>query len=170
MIKIVRDNLLRFIFLIFVQVLILNNIQVSSYLNSYVYVLFVLLLPFETPKWLLLILGFSIGLTMDMFSDTAGMHAASTTLMAFSRSGILKIISSRKDYEQGMKPTVKDLGFKWFFNYSLVMVVIHHLCFFMLEVFKFSELPHTFLRTALSIIFTMVLLIISQYLFVKFKD
>lgn len=170
MIKNVKDNILRFVFLIFVQVLILNNIQVSSYLNSYIYVLFILLLPFETPKWLLLIFGFGTGLTMDMFSDTAGIHAAATTLMAFSRSGILKVISSRKDYEQGMKPTVKDLGFRWFFNYSLVMVLIHHFTLFLLEVFRFTELFDIILRTAISVSFTMCLLIISQYLFVKIKD
>lgn len=170
MIKTVKDNILRFVFLIFVQVLILNNIQVSSYLNSYIYVLFILLLPFETPKWLLLILGFGTGLTMDMFSDTAGIHAAATTLMAFSRSGILKVISSRKDYEQGMKPTVKDLGFRWFFNYSLVMVLIHHFTLFLLEVFRFTELFDIILRTAISVSFTMCLLVISQYLFVKIKD
>ena len=170
MIKTVKDNLLRFIFVIFIQVLILNNIQVSSYLNSYIYVLFVLLLPFETPKWLLLLLGFGTGLTMDMFSDTAGVHAAATTLMAFSRSGILKIISSRKDYEQGMKPILKDLGFRWFFNYSLVMVSIHHFTLFLLEVFRITEVFNILLRSAISISFTMVLLIISQYLFVKIKD
>ncbi len=170
MIKTIRKNLLRFVFLMLIQVMILNNIQISSYLNAYIYVLFILLLPFESPKWLLLILGFITGFVVDLFSDTVGIHAAATTLTAFCRPGILKIISSRKEYEPGINPNAKDLGFKWFFNYSLMLVTIHHLCFFLIESFNFAEILDTLLRTLVSISFTMFLIMISQILFVKIKD
>jgi len=170
MITTLRDNFLRFVFLVFIQVLILNNIQFSSFLNSYIYVLFILLLPFETPKWLLLLLGFLTGLTMDLFSDTMGMHAAATTFMAFGRPGILRIISSRQDYEPGMRPTVKDLGIRWFVTYSLVMISIHHISLFFIETFRLSEILPTLLRSFVSISFTLFLVILSQYLFVKSKE
>ncbi len=67
MIKIIWYNFIRFVFVIFIQIALINNIQVNSYLNAYIYVLFILLLPFETPKWLMLILAFFTGLTMDFF-------------------------------------------------------------------------------------------------------
>ncbi len=101
------------------------------------------------------------------FLDTGGAHAAATTLMAFSRPTILKVVSARRDYEPGIRPIIKDLGFRWFFSYALIMVSIHHVSLFFIEVFKFSEMIYTLFRALLSISFTLILLIISQYLFVK---
>lgn len=157
------------IFLVFFQVVILNNIQLGGYINPYFYVLFILLLPFETPKWLLLISAFVLGLSVDMFSDTIGLHAAASVFMAYCRPGVLKIVSSRQEYEPGIQPIIRDLGFKWFFSYSLILVSVHHVILFYLEIFGFSEFFHTLLRIAPSIIFTMLLLILSQYVMYRHK-
>jgi rod shape-determining protein MreD len=169
MINLVTRNIIRFIFLIFFQVLILNNINLGGYINPYLYVLFILMLPFETPKWLLLISSFMLGLTVDMFSDTSGLHAASCVFMAFSRPYILGVVSSRQEYEPGIQPTIRDLGFNWFFSYVLILVSIHHILLFYLEVFSFGEFFHTLLRTFLSILFTMLLLVLSQYIMYRPK-
>lgn len=169
MINLVTRNIIRFIFLLFFQVLILNNINLGGYINPYLYVMFILMLPFETPKGLLLISSFLLGLFVDMFSDTAGLHAAACTLMAFSRPLILGTVSSRQEYELGIHPIIRDLGFKWFFSYSLVLVTIHHLLLFYLEVFSFHESFHTLIRALLSIAFTMLLLVLSQYLMYRPK-
>lgn len=155
------------IFLVFFQVVILNNIQLGGYINPYFYVLFILLLPFETPKWLLLISAFVLGLLVDMFSDTIGLHAAACVLMAYCRPGVLRIVSPRQEYEPGIRPIIRDLGVKWFFNYSLILVSTHHILLFFLEVFSFSDFFHTLLRTILSIMFTILLLILSQYIMYK---
>lgn len=169
MINIVSRNIIRFIFLVLFQVFILNNINLGGYINPYFYVFFILLLPFETPKWLLLMSSFLLGLSVDMFSDTAGLHAAACVLMAFCRPYILGVVSSRQEYELGIQPIIRDLGFNWFFSYSLVLVSIHHLLLFYLEVFGFGEFFQTFLRALLSIAFTMLLLILSQYLMYRPK-
>jgi len=162
-------NISRFIVLILVQVFLLNNIQISGYINPYLYVYFILLLPFETPKWLLLSSAFFLGLGVDIFSDTMGMHAAATVFMAFCRPSILKIVSSHREYVPGIHPTIGDLGFRWFFLYSLILISIHHLVYFYIEVFKFSEFSQTFYRAIISVFFTLLLSIILQYLFYKQK-
>ena len=72
MIKVIPRNIFRIVILVFFQVYILNNIQFSGAVNPYFYVLFVLLLPFETPGWILLSLAFILGLTIDIFSNTPG--------------------------------------------------------------------------------------------------
>lgn len=164
MINLVLRNIIRFVFLVFLQVLILNNINLGGYINPYFYVLFILMLPFETPKWLLLMSAFLLGLSVDMFSDTAGLHASACVFMAYCRPYILNVVSSKQEYELGIRPTIRDLGFNWFFSYSLILVSIHHLLLFYLEVFGFGEFFHTLLRSLLSIVFTMILLILSQYL------
>ena len=163
MIKYLPRNIIRFITLVLVQVLILNNIQFSGLINPYLYVLFILLLPFETPNWLLIFSGFLIGLSVDIFSSTPGMHAAASTLMAFSRPFILKLLSPRDDYESGTLPRIYYYGIEWFLKYSLILILIHHLTLFYIEIFKLSEFFLTFLRVTLSTAFTLLLVIISQF-------
>ncbi len=162
-------NIFRFIILVLLQVLIFNNIHFRGYINPYVYVLFILLLPFETPPWLLLISAFSIGFFVDLYTDTMGFHAAACVFMAFFRPSVLRIISSTRDYELGLSPGIKDLGFKWFFNYSLILILIHHFAYFYLEVFTFHEFFYTFWRIIFSSAFTLIFIIIGQYLFYKKK-
>lgn len=160
-------NIIRFFVFILIQVFILNNIRLGGYINPYLYVYFILLLPFETPKWLLLISAFLLGLGVDYFSDTMGMHAASSVLMAFSRPLVLSLISSKREYEQGITPSISDLGFRWFFSYSLILVLIHHLLYFYLEVFRLSEFFTTLYRAFISIVFTVLLVILTQVIFHK---
>ncbi len=114
MIKYLPQTFLRFIILILLQVWVFNNIQFSGYINPYVYTLFILLLPFETPGWLLLLFAFATGLTIDMFTDTPGVHTSSTVFLAALRPVVIQAISSREAYESGAKPTVAYMGFLWF--------------------------------------------------------
>jgi len=160
-------NIVRFLILVFLQVFILENINLRGYINPYLYVYFILLLPFETPGWLLLISSFVLGFSIDTFLGTLGIHTASSVLMAFSRPLVIKAIPSRKDFEPGMKPSISDLGFLWFFSYSLILILIHHLALFYIEVFRFTDFFNTFLRVVISSFFTLLLVIIAQYLFFK---
>jgi len=167
MIKTVFDNLIRFLVLTLFQVFILNNVQLNGYINPYIYILFILLLPFETPKWLLLVLAFLQGLTIDMFVQTPGMHAAACVFMAFMRPFIISTISSKKEYEPGIQPSIQDLGSVWFISYATILTLSHHLVLFFAEVFHFSEFFITIQRVIYSTIITLILIIISQYVFYK---
>lgn len=169
MINDVVRNVLRFLFLILLQVLILNNVQLSGYLNPFLYVLFILMLPFRTPDWLVLILSFALGISVDMFTDTGGLHASASVLMAFLRQPILRLIAPREGYDVNHQPTIQQFGFGWFFTYVGILVFIHHLFLFYMEAFRFSEFFSTFLRVILSSLFTLTLIFISQFFFSKNK-
>ena len=170
MINEIIKQLIRFIFLLMLQVLVLNNIQFSGYINPYLYVLFILMMPFDTPAWIVLASGFLMGLSLDTFMNTAGMHAAATVAMAFVRSYVLKLFSPREGYEFGTEPTLRYMGPAWYLSYSAILVSIHHFVFFYIEVFRFSEFFSTLLRVFLSIIFTMLLVMLSQFLIYKPRD
>lgn len=163
-------NILRFILLVAVQVLIIKNIELGRFINPFIYVLFIIVLPFETPKWLILVAGFVTGITIDMFYDTAGMHAAACVLMAYVRPGVLKLFSPRDGYEFGTQPTVQYLGVPWFLSYSGILIFLHHFALFYLEIFRFSEFFSTFLRVLISTIFTVLIVVITQYLFNRKKQ
>jgi rod shape-determining protein MreD len=160
-------NIFRFFFLVLLQILILNNIQLSGYLNPLLYVLFILMLPFQTPDWLVLVLSFAIGITMDMFSNTGGLHAAATVFMAFLRQPILKYIAPREGYDSNQQPTLHQFGIGWFFTYAGFLVLIHHLLLFFMETFSFAHFFSTFFRAIASSLFTLTLIFISQFFFEK---
>lgn len=157
----------RFIVLVTLQVLVLNNIQLGGYINPYLYVVFLLTLPVKTPKVLLLFVAMFTGLVVDMFMNTMGMHAAACLLVGYLRPSWLKIIAPRDGYESDEVPGIRKLGFQWFLLYASVMVLVHHSCLFYIEVFRLSEFFSTFLRVILSSIVTLLLIIISQFLFSK---
>lgn len=158
-------HIIRFAVLVLIQVFVLNNIQLGGYINPYLYVLFILLLPFEIPDWLLLFIALIVGLTIDMFTNTQGMHAAATVFTAFLRPYMLSLISPRDGYEFGTKPSIAQLGFTWFITYASILVFLHHLLLFYIEVFRFSEFFRTFFRVIASSAFTLVLIVITQYIF-----
>jgi rod shape-determining protein MreD len=143
--------------------LLFNNIQFSGYVNPYIYILFILLLPVEIPAWLLLILSFGLGMIMDFYSGTPGMHSFSSVLAGFVRPFILRLISPRDGYEPGAQPSMLIYGFRWFMLYTIIMVLIHHTALFYMEVFRFDDFLRTFLRVLLSSLFTVVFILIIEY-------
>ena len=163
MIKILSRNIIRFLFLVFIQVLIFNNIQISGLINPYVYVIFILLLPFETPKLALLGLAFLLGISVDLFANTPGMHSTATVLMAFLRPYVLSIIAPRDGYETGTFPRVYYYGFFWFLKYAAILVTIHHLTLFYLEIFRLTDFFTTFFRSVISSAFSITFIVLSQY-------
>jgi rod shape-determining protein MreD len=165
----VLNNIIRFIVVVIIQIMILENINFRGYINPYLYVYFILLLPFETPGWLLLISSFVLGFGIDMFTGALGIHTASSVLMAFARPLVIKAIPSRKDFEPGMIPSISHLGFLWFFTYSFILILIHHTALFFIEVFSFTNFFSTFLRVIMSTLFTLLLVVIAQYLFFQTK-
>jgi hypothetical protein len=157
-------NIIRFFFLIFFQVLILNHINLSGYINPYFYIYFILLLPFDTPKWMLLIAAFVLGWSIDIFTNTIGLNTAACVMMAFARPFVISAISSGPESLLGDTPSLRNQGLKWFLYYSIILVAIHHFTIFYLEIFRFSEFMATFIRVLLSSAFTLLLVFISEYL------
>lgn len=117
------------------------------------------------PKTLLLVLAFILGLTVDVFSNTMGLHAAATVFIGFARPGILRALAPREGYEAESSPTIKQMGLQWFLIYCLVMVLGHHIVLFFVEVFRFSEFFSTLTRALLSSLITIIIIFISQFLF-----
>ena len=151
-----------FLLLVLFQGLILNNIEFGGYIVPFLYVVFILALPFETPNWLVLILGFVIGIAIDSFSSTLGMHTSATVVMAFSRSYLLKLIAPRGGYDFNIKPNVQFMGLTWYLLYAGILVFIHHLFLFYIESFKLTQFFFTFGRALASTFFTLVLVVIVQ--------
>ena len=158
-------QIIRFVLLVLFQVLVINNIRLGGYVHPYIYLIFIMLLPFNTPNWLLLILGFVLGLTVDMFTGTPGLHAGATTLMAFCRPSIIRLISGNQKFENITEPNLAQLDGMWFFRYSLCMVTVHHFALFFLESFSFRLIGQVLLRILLSVPVSIFLIMVILYIF-----
>jgi hypothetical protein len=156
-----------FVSLVLVQVLIFNQVQFSGFFNPYVYLLFIILLPLSAPRYLVLILAFLIGLIIDIFSNSLGVHSAATVFAAYARPLVIRVISNRED-DKNDYPGLHQNKLIWFVNYVLIMVLLHHSVLFYLEVYTFANFFITLYRVILSSLFSIIIIVLSQFL--VFKD
>jgi hypothetical protein len=167
MIQVVINNVLRFLIFTFLQVGIIQYINFGTYIIPLLYVLPILMLPFETPRIAVLIICFVQGVIIDDFYNQQGLHSAATVFLGFLRPFVLKLLSPREGYDNLVKPTVHYMGPAWFFTYAGFLILCHHLVYFYLEIFRFSEFFPTLLRVILSSIGTLVFVLIFQFLFYR---
>ncbi len=156
-----------FVGLILIQVLILNQVEFSGFVNPYIYVLFILLLPLSSPRYVVLLLAFLVGITVDYFSNSLGMHSFATVFVAYLRPFVIRLISNREE-DRSDYPGLMQNNLRWFLSYITIMIVIHHTVLFYLEVFTFSNFFETLFRVFISAFFSIFVIVLSQ--FIIFRD
>ena len=155
-------NITRFILLLAAQILIFNRIDLFGFINPFPYILFIILYPVNGNKSGLLAASFLLGLLMDMFWNSGGVHAASCLVLAYYRPTIFKF-SFGLSYEY-QTVRLNDVVTPERFSFLLISIVLHHFVLFVLEVFKVSFLWDILVRTVLSTIFTIITCIIIIYI------
>ena len=132
-----------------------------------IYPMAIMLLPFGTNSVVLLLLSFLLGFSIDLFSNTGGLHASSLLVFALFRPLIFKAFSPRDGYDPGKEGSIFEMGYRWFFFTFGTLLLIHHLWFFFMEVFKFSEMLYVFKKLTLSVFVSFTLVVLLQFLFLK---
>ncbi|MBC9931141.1 rod shape-determining protein MreD [Chitinophaga qingshengii] len=164
--SILLRNIIRFAFLLLIQVFVLNKILIHQLVSPYLYMLFILALPFNLPRPVVMLLGFLMGISLDMFSDTMGIHAAACVFIAYLRPFIINILSPQGGFETTQKtPSMTSMGVTQFLIYAAVLVFLHHIVFFILEVFGFGNPLYLLLKIVLSTAASLVLIILYELLF-----
>ena len=156
-------NFVRFFLLLTAQIVIFNNIDLFGYINPFPYILFIILYPVNGNKPMLIISSFLLGITMDLFSNSGGVHAASCLILAYSRPYLFKFAFGLSYEYQTVR--INDVLTPERFSFLLLSVVIHHFTLFILEVFQLSSLWDILLRTILGTIFTLLMCIVLIYVF-----
>ena len=167
--SVIFTNSLRFIGLCLLQVLVLKGMASGEgtfkYVSVILYPVFILLLPIRIPHPLLVFLGFLIGFTVDMFYDSLGVHASASVFIAFIRPSVLKALEPRGGYNINESPTKFRLGFNWFFTYACILMFLHLLFYFSMEIFTPVYLGEIIMRSTFSFIVSMIFVIIYQFIF-----
>jgi rod shape-determining protein MreD len=155
-------NIFRFILLLAVQIIIFNNMNFLGYISPFPYLLFIILYPVNGNKSGLVLASFLLGLTMDMFSNSGGIHATACLVLAYFRPFIFKFAFGLSYEYQTIK--LNDVLTPERFSFILLSVFIHHFTLFVLEAFQFSFIFDILIRILLSTVFTIIICIIIIYL------
>lgn len=166
-----RETLLlfiRFVFLVLLQTLVLNNIHFLGYLNPNLYLLFVFLYPLKKERSNFILLSFLLGLCIDIFSNSGGINAASTVCIAYLRLPLLKLILNKYDLDFQLFHLMSESLLKVILFIS-VLTFIHHSLFYFLDYFSFKNFNDILYKVFTASIFTIILSILVLVLFDRKK-
>jgi hypothetical protein len=169
-------NIIRLCLILILQVLILNGITLQWWSQPagfpvfipYIYPLFILLLPFEASIPILLFAGFSCGIIVDSFMNTAGMHAFAMVLISYFRVNVLNALMPKNLTEyRGQTPSVKNMGWLPFLIYVSFLIVMHHAVFFTIELWTLSNIGYLLLKIVASSITSILFVMAYVLLFTR---
>lgn len=155
-------NIFRFVILLTIQVLIFNNINLFGYINPYPYLLFIILYPVNGNRSVLLLSSFAIGLILDLFLNSGGVHAAASLTLAFVRPSLFKFSFGLSYEYQTVK--IADKISPERITFLFLAVIFHHFILFLLEYYRLSLIFEVFLRTLYTSLFTLLFCILIIYL------
>ncbi|TDN95340.1 hypothetical protein DET49_102227 [Salegentibacter sp. 24] len=158
-------NSIRFLGLVLIQVLILSNINFLGYINPYLYILFILLYPFNSNRSLFLILSFLLGFSIDLFEDSGGAHAAACLVLAFVRPNLLRFSFGISYDHQNLRLSTTPFGAR--VSYIFISILIHHFILFFLEMFSLSHIIIVLKKTLFAGLFSVILIMLSLAVFSK---
>lgn len=146
---------------LFLQIIFMRNLVLFNYAFCFIYVAGILLLPADTNRMYLLLIGFATGFTVDVFSNTFGMHAAATVLIAYLRPFLIQYQMDAKGSERA-EIGIRSQGFGSFLGYIFPLILLHHTVLFLMEINSFDMILFTLLRVAASSLLTVILIVILE--------
>ena len=166
---VILANVYRFIGLSLIQGFVFQNIgngwEDFPYLHIVVFPIFIFLLPMRIPRSLVLLLGFAIGMFVDILYDTLGLHASAAVFTAYIRPFVFKVLEPRGGYNVNLSPTVRHLGVSWYLQYTAILMLAHLFFYFSVEAFTFVYIGNILLKTIISFVTSMIFVIIYQVIF-----
>lgn len=159
--NIVTVNIIRFVVIFILQVWVFLPISYGwmgryFYVNILLYPLIIILLPMRTPQIAILFIGFVLGLMVDMFYNTLGVHTSATVATAFFRTWLLGQIEPRDGYQLNVAPSRYRFGFPWFLRYAGIMMFIHLLIYFSVEIFTIQLVWKIIFQTLYTFIWSLL--------------
>jgi hypothetical protein len=152
-----------FVLYLALQILLARNLVLFDYAFCFVYIACILLLPTEISLTWTLVIAFVTGITVDVFYNTLGMHAAATVLMTYCRPLIVQSQIDVPGMDARLEFSLQGLGTATFFRYVLILALIHHTALFFIEASSLSLLLPTLIRIGASTLFTTISIVLIQF-------
>ncbi|WP_025764038.1 hypothetical protein [Dyadobacter tibetensis] len=143
------------------QIFFMRNLVLFNYAFSFIYIGIILLLPVETDRLYVLLIGFLVGITVDIFSNTLGMHAAATVLVAYIRPFLLHYQMEAKGVDR-LEIGIRAQGFMSFLAYLFPLILIHSSVLFLLEMNNINMILYSLMRIGATSLLTIVFILILE--------
>jgi rod shape-determining protein MreD len=162
-------NIIRFLLFLFVQVFILFKIPpLHRFVTPYLYYLYILWLPFNLPRPVLMALAFFYGLCLDYFTMTPGLHAAACTLIAYIRPFVVNILISQEGADKNYSsPSITSMGWAPYGTYVLVLTLFHHGYLVFLEWMNFGSFWYFLGKVVATTAISLMLVLLTELLFFR---
>ena len=147
---------------VLLQVLVINNIHMFGLITPFIYLYVILKIPVNLSRSAVIAISFLLGLLIDLFSDTSGIHAAACSFIGLTRMPLLERLVDFKEMPEGVVPSYKTFGFFKFVRYSIILIAIHHIILFVIESFSFFQPWLLISRMMSSVFFTSLLCFIIE--------
>ena len=158
-------KILSFFVYLLAQALIFNKFVLFGTAHAYVYVGFLLTLPIELATIPGMLIGLALGLGVDSFMNTFGLHAAASVLLMYLRPRLLSGLTPQGGYPSGALPRPNYLGLSWFLSFALPLIFIHHLTVFFIEYGDWSLFWQIMVKSLASTGYSFLMILLFQYLF-----
>ncbi|MDR2408001.1 MAG: rod shape-determining protein MreD [Bacteroidales bacterium] len=156
-----------FIILVLVQIFLFDKINLWHIVTPMIYISFIFSLPYQTPQWVVILLGFFIGLTVDFFTGVLGLHALATLIISFIRPFVIHIIPLRVEREEHLRPIFYDMKFIWYLQYAFLLTLIHHFIFFFVDKLSFHNFWQTIIVVLSNTGCSVICIFVIQILFYR---
>ena len=162
-------QIVRFAVVILLQGFVLQRINLggsgAQYFSILVYPVLIMLLPIRINRLALIFTGFATGIIIDLMYNSLGVHASACVFIAFLRPYILQVFEPRGGYAVNATPSASTFGMRWFLQYGAVMLFMHLLFYFSMEVFTFAYIGQILLKTLSSFLLSFVAIVLYVFLF-----
>ncbi len=166
MVEIGRHSI-RFILFLLAQVYVFNNLEIGLGIQFVIYPMFIFFLPNNLNIFLLMTISFIMGTSIDSLSNTYGLHASTSVLIAYGRPYLMKLFEPRDGYPPSTDLSIFTMGYVWFSTVFGIFLLAHNFWFFLMEQFKWSEFWFLILKIILSVPLSLLISILIQLLFFK---
>ena len=167
--SLVTKSVIRAVLLILLQGLVFRRIAFQmgdfAFIHLFIYPIIILLLPIRTPKILQITIAFLVGLSIDAFYSSYGIHASAMVFTAYIRNFIIKLLEPHSGYNVDESPTLNRLGFSWFLSFASILFFVHLFFYFSVEAFSFVFFFEILMNTIFSFIASILMVVLYQLIF-----
>jgi rod shape-determining protein MreD len=153
--ELIWSNVFRYILLVMIQGLLLKELPelTHEYIQLFIYPLVLCLLPLGLAVPVQVLIGFVVGLSVDLFYGSIGVHAAASTLSTYIRNYIIAVFEPRAGF--GTIP-IPNVNLTWFMRYAGVFYAAHIAMYFIMEAFTLYYFGKTTIHTLVAWCISMI--------------
>lgn len=157
--------LLLAVVLVLLQVLIIDQIEISRFIHPQIYFLVILGLPVNMRHWHSYLFAFLLGLSVDAFTNTPGLNAFVCTMLTFLRYVYLQNFFDKEWLASNVRLLLSNTETLSYLLYAAIFSVVFHLFYFLIESLSFAHFSETLLKTLYSSSMAVLLILLLQFTF-----